>query len=66
VEDPQVMMIDKDAAILTYKSTGTETYQGKTETGISYATTVWVKRGGGWKAIFHQESMVPPAGANGQ
>jgi hypothetical protein len=61
VEDPQVVMIDKDAAILTYKSTGTETYQGKTETGTSYATTIWVKRGSEWKAIFHQESMVPPS-----
>jgi uncharacterized protein (TIGR02246 family) len=63
VEDPQVVMIDKDAAILTYKTTGTETYQGHTDTSTAYATTIWVKRGGDWKAIFHQESMMPPAPA---
>lgn len=60
VEDPQVMMIDKDAAILTYKSTGTETFKGHTETATVYATTIWVKRKGDWKAVFHQESMIPP------
>ncbi|OLE96867.1 MAG: hypothetical protein AUG75_15065 [Cyanobacteria bacterium 13_1_20CM_4_61_6] len=62
VEDPQVTMIDTDAAILTYKSSGTETYQGSTQTSTSYATTIWVKRGGVWKAIFHQESMSAPSG----
>jgi uncharacterized protein (TIGR02246 family) len=63
VEDPQVTMIDKDAAILTYKSTGTETMQGHTQTATSYATTIWVKRKGDWKAVFHQESMVAPTAA---
>lgn len=65
VEDPQVMMIDKDAAILTYKSTGTETYQGKTNTTTAYASTIYARRGAGWKAIFHQESMVAPANMGG-
>jgi hypothetical protein len=60
IEDPQVMMIDKDAAILTYKSTGTETFKGQTQTASSYATSIWVKRGGQWKAIFHQESLMAP------
>jgi hypothetical protein len=63
MEDPQVMMIDKDAAILTYKSMGTETYKGHTDAGTSYATTIWVKRGSEWKAVFHQESMVVPTAA---
>jgi uncharacterized protein (TIGR02246 family) len=64
VEDPQVTMIDKDTAILTYKSTGTETFKGHTETGTAYATTIWVKRKGDWKAIFHQESMIAPTAAS--
>lgn len=64
IEDPQVMMIDKDAAILTYKSTGTETFKGQSNTGTSYATTIWAKRKGEWKAIFHQESMIAPATTN--
>jgi hypothetical protein len=61
VDEPQVIMIDKDAAILTYKSTGSGTFNGKTESGTSYATTIWARRGNEWKAIFHQESMIPPA-----
>ena len=64
IEDAQVMMIDKDAAILTYKSTGTETIKGQSNAGTSYATTIWAKRKGEWKAIFHQESMIPPAATN--
>jgi hypothetical protein len=63
VEDPKVMMIDKDAAVLTYKSTGTETYKGKSETSTAYAVTVWARRGDTWMAVFHQESMVTPADA---
>lgn len=65
IEDPQVMMIDKDAAVLTYKATGTETYQGKSSPTTSYATTIYARRGGEWKAIFHQESMVAPANMGG-
>jgi hypothetical protein len=60
VEDPQVMMIDKNTALLTYKSSGTETYKGKTMTGTGYATTLWVKRGATWKGIFHQETPMQP------
>lgn len=59
VEDPQVMMIDKNVAIITYKTTGSQTYKGRSETGTAYASTVWVKRGEKWMAVFHQESMVP-------
>ena len=63
VEDPQVTMISKDVAILTYKSTGSVTYKGQAQSGTSHATTVWVKRGNNWVAVFHQESDVPPSTA---
>lgn len=62
IEDAQVMMIDQDAALLTYKSTGTQTFKGQSHTETGYASTVWAKRGGKWVAIFHQESMSAPAG----
>jgi uncharacterized protein (TIGR02246 family) len=66
VEDPQVKMIDQDAAILTYKSTGTETFKGKTETGTSYASSIWTKHGDKWVAVFHQESLVAPPQTGGE
>lgn len=59
LEDPQVVMVSKDTAILTYKSTGTVTMNGKTESGSSYDTTVYAKRAGKWVAIFHQTSEMP-------
>jgi hypothetical protein len=59
MEDPQVMMLGKDAAILTYKSSGTATMKGKTESGMSFDTTVYAKRGGKWIAVFHQTSEMP-------
>jgi uncharacterized protein (TIGR02246 family) len=63
VEEPQVMMVEKDVALLTYKTTVTETYRGHTETTTSYASTVWVNKDGKWMAIFHQESKVPESSA---
>ena len=64
VEDPQVKMVDANNALLTYKSTGTETYKGQSRTETAYCTTLWVKRGDKWVEMFHQESAVRPAGAN--
>jgi hypothetical protein len=64
IEEPKVKMIDANNAILTYKSKSTEIFKGKSTTETTYATTLWVKRGVKWIAMFHQESAVPPAGAN--
>lgn len=62
IEEPQAKMIDKDAAMLIYKTTGTESYKGKSHTETAYASTLYVKRGDKWVAMFHQEStMTKPA-----
>ena len=62
LEDPQVKMIGKDTAMITYKSSATMTYKGKTESGTSFETTVYVRRAGKWVAVFHQSSeMMKPA-----
>ena len=60
MEDPRVKVIDKDAAILSYKSTTTTTFKGKTTSGIAYETSVFVKRGAKWIVVFHQSSDMPP------
>ncbi|HEY0006525.1 MAG TPA: nuclear transport factor 2 family protein [Pyrinomonadaceae bacterium] len=63
MEDPQILMLDKDAALLSYKSINSATSNGKTESEVSYDSTVWVKRQGKWMAMFHQSTKVenPPA-----
>jgi hypothetical protein len=68
LEDPQVRMIGKDTAIISYKSTSTATYKGKTETLTSFETTVYVRRAGKWVAVFHQTSEMakPDAGMTGE
>jgi hypothetical protein len=59
LENPQVIMVNKDTAILTYTASGTVTMNGKTESGTSFDTTVYTKRAGKWVAIFHQSSETP-------
>ncbi|MGA9994964.1 MAG: nuclear transport factor 2 family protein [Pyrinomonadaceae bacterium] len=58
IEDAQVKMINPDAALLTYKSTSIETYQGSKRTSNSYTATLWAKRGGKWVAVFHQRTLI--------
>lgn len=65
MESPQVIMIDKDAAILSYKSSSTTSYEGKSQSGTAYETSVFAKRGAKWVVIFHQSSDQPPATAGG-
>lgn len=58
MESPQVTVIDKDAAILSYKSNTTTTFEGTTTSRSAYETSVFVKRGNKWIVIFHQSSDV--------
>lgn len=61
LEDPLVRSIDKNTAIITYKSSQASSMDGKTMTGKSYDTTVFVRRVSKWVAVFHQSSdMAPP------
>ena len=58
----KVTAIDKDACIVTYSWKGDASYKGQAmPPGPNYASTVWVKRGKEWKAVFHQETMATPA-----
>jgi len=62
MEDAKVMMVNKNAAMLTYKSISAATMNGKTESETSYDSTLWVKRNGKWMAMFHQSTptKAPP------
>jgi hypothetical protein len=64
MENPMVKRLDKDSAVLTYKSTGTATYKGQTSSGTSYDTTIYVRRAGKWLAVFHQSTDMAKPGAS--
>lgn len=55
LDTPKVMMLSKDAALLTYRYTYDIVCGGKPEAGPLWASTVYVKRGGKWLIAFHQE-----------
>jgi hypothetical protein len=55
--DWKVLMIDKDAAIVTYTATAVTPACGPaTAGGVQRNTTVWAKRSGKWLAILHQDT----------
>jgi uncharacterized protein (TIGR02246 family) len=59
LDDWKVLMIDKDAAIVTYRATATPPACGpEMASPVSRNTTVWAKRGGKWLAVFHQDTTV--------
>jgi len=62
LSDWKVIMIDKDAAIVTYTSKVGAAVACGPEPITQRESTVWVKRGGKWLAIFHQDT---PAGSGG-
>lgn len=54
--DMQVVNIDANAAMVTYKLDSKGSMMGQPFPPIVYATTVWANHGGTWMAVFHQES----------
>ena len=54
--DTKVVFPNKDTAVLTYKVTVEGSYQGQDISGIYYASSVWVNKGGKWLAVLHTEA----------
>jgi hypothetical protein len=50
-----VVMIDKDAAMLTYSTTVEGTEDGKDVSGKMNAASVWKKEGNDWRLVFHTD-----------
>ncbi|MBD0373274.1 MAG: nuclear transport factor 2 family protein [Pyrinomonadaceae bacterium] len=56
--DFKVMMIDKDAAIITYKANVKGSFKGQAfPPNPAYVSSIWAKRGGKWMAVYHQETL---------
>jgi hypothetical protein len=65
IEDPRVVVLDHDSAILTYKATiealitkatTADVREGQTTVFSIYASTVYVRANGTWRAAFHQQT----------
>ena len=57
----EVVMLNPNTAILTYKGTQDATCGGQVIPREVWASTVFVRRSGRWQAAFHQETPAPPA-----
>jgi hypothetical protein len=71
LSDPKLTMAGADAAVLTYKAAQDATCEGHKLPATVTAATVFVRKGDGWKAAYHNEVAVvasmkdikPPASA---
>ena len=61
-DSDRMIWVDDHTAIHFYKWTGKATMAGQPIPSPTWSSTVWVLRGGQWKALFHQETqvMAPP------
>ena len=58
----KTLMVDKECHVAIYTWNGEATYKGQPYPGGPwYCSTVWAKRGGDWRAIYHQETLAMPA-----
>jgi ketosteroid isomerase-like protein len=52
----KVTLLGKDSALVTYPLSQKGTYKGKEVAAKSFASAVWVRRGGRWLEAFYQET----------
>lgn len=56
VDQPQFMWIDKNSVMMAYHASQDATCDGQKVPPEVWASSVWVKQGSDWKAVFHQET----------
>ncbi len=56
LSDWKLTKVSSTTAIITYKATQSGTCGGQAIPGSVWASSVWVKRKGGWVSDFHQET----------
>jgi hypothetical protein len=62
ISDYKVTSDGSDTAVTTYKVTLEGTYDGKDQSGVYNAASVWKKHNGEWQVIFHTNMKQLPAG----
>ena len=53
--DMKVVFPSADVAVITYKSTMQQAFEGKDMSGTYNSGSIWVKKGGKWLEVFHTE-----------
>jgi hypothetical protein len=61
ISDSKFQWVDPNTAVHIYKWTGKGTYQGQPLPSPTWSSTLWTKKNGKWSAVFHQETLIPPA-----
>jgi hypothetical protein len=59
LSDFKVFPIDADSVVITYVSTVKGNYKGQPFPPRNAISSVWVRRHGSWKIVFHQATPVP-------
>ena len=60
IDQAKVTFLNDTAAVITYRWTGKGTMMGQPIPSPTWASTTWLKRGGKWVAVFHQETLATP------
>jgi hypothetical protein len=60
ITDPHVSFITPDIATIVYHATETPTCGGRTLSGETNISTVWLRREGRWQMHLHTEYAIPP------
>ncbi|SEG13067.1 protein of unknown function [Bryocella elongata] len=60
IREPKVVFLTPTIATLTYRAIESPSCQGKTMSGDTNISTVWVLQQGQWKMHLHTEYAVPP------
>ena len=56
LDTPTFKWIDKDTVLMTYRASQDATCNNEKAPPVVWASSLWVKKNGNWKAIFHQET----------
>ena len=59
-DQSKVTFLNDTTAIHTYRWTGKGSMMGQPFANVNWESTTWVKRGGKWVAVFHQETPATP------
>ena len=60
IENPRVLWSAGDSALLLYTRMGGGSFASRPFASMMLASTLWIKRGGKWLAVYHQESEDVP------
>jgi hypothetical protein len=56
IDSPTFKWIDKNITLMAYHATQDATCGTERLPGAVWASSLWVKKGGEWKSVFHQET----------